>query len=87
MNSAATRDEAVSLSPEEQREVEKSAGLITQGQAVEAVKRWVKIPDNMELRSAGLEKAWNNPGLGDKGTGLLTPSWEGVNNPVPLSPN
>jgi hypothetical protein len=63
MNSAATRDEAVSLSPEEQREVEKSAGLITQGQAVEAVKKYVKIPDNMELRSAGLEKAWNNPGL------------------------
>ncbi|MBP8819322.1 MAG: S-layer homology domain-containing protein [Syntrophomonadaceae bacterium] len=56
-------DEALSLSPEEQQEVEKSAGLITQGQAVEAVKKWVKIPDNMELRSAGLEKNWNNPGL------------------------
>lgn len=57
------RDEAVSLSPEEQQEVEKSAELITQGQAVEAVKKWVTVPDNMELRSAGLEKSWNNPGL------------------------
>jgi len=56
-------DEALSLSPEEQQEVEKSAGLITQGQAVEAVKRWVTVPDNMELRSAGLEKNWNTPGL------------------------
>lgn len=63
MNSAVTRDEAFTLSPEEQREVEKSAELITQGQAVEAVKKWVKIPDNMELRSAGLEKNWNSPGL------------------------
>ena len=59
----AGRDEAISLSPEEQQEVEKSAKLITQGQAVEAVKRWVKIPDNMELRSAGLEKNWKNPVL------------------------
>ena len=63
MNLPAPRDEGLSLSPEEQQEVEKSAGLITQGQAVEAVKKWVKIPDNMELRSAGLEKNWRNPGL------------------------
>ncbi len=60
---APAQDEALSLSPEEQQEVEKSAGLITQGQAVEAVKKWVKIPDNMELRSVGLEKNWRNPGL------------------------
>ena len=63
MKLPAPRDEALSLSPEEQQEVEKSASLITQDQAVEAVKKWVKIPDNMELRSAGLEKSWNNPGL------------------------
>lgn len=57
------RDEALSLSPEEQLEVKKSAELITQGQAEEAVKKWVTVPDNMELRSAGLEKNWRNPGL------------------------
>lgn len=60
---SAGRDDALSLSPEEQREVEKSASLITQSQAVEAVKKWVDIPDNMELRSAGLEKQWNDPAL------------------------
>ena len=63
MNLPAPAPDEKSLSPEEQQEVEKSAGLITQGQAVEAVKKWVKIPDNMELRSAGLEKNWKNSGL------------------------
>lgn len=59
----AGQDEALNLSPEEQQEVDKSAKLITQDQAVEALKKWVTVPDNMELRSAGLEKNWKTPGL------------------------
>ncbi len=42
------------LTPEEQKEIEKSAQLITQDQAIEALKKWVEIPEGLTLRSVNL---------------------------------
>lgn len=42
------------LTPEEQKEIEKSAQLITQEQAVEALKKWLEIPEGITLRNANL---------------------------------
>ncbi|HVJ48278.1 MAG TPA: YcdB/YcdC domain-containing protein [Desulfitobacterium sp.] len=42
------------LTPEEAKEVEKTAQMITQEQAVEFVKKWVTIPDSLTLRNANL---------------------------------
>lgn len=60
---AAAARPAVSLTPEEQKEVEKTFGLLTQDQAVAAAKKWVDIPDNLPLRSASLQADWQSPDI------------------------
>lgn len=42
------------LTPEEQKEIEKSAQLITQEQAIEALKKWLEIPEGLTLRNVNL---------------------------------
>lgn len=42
------------LSPEEQKEIEQNEKIITQEQAVEAVKKWINVPDSLILRTANL---------------------------------
>ncbi|MHB1651582.1 MAG: YcdB/YcdC domain-containing protein [Desulfitobacteriaceae bacterium] len=49
------------LTPDEQREIEKNANLISQDQAVEAVKRWVGIPANLVVRNVNLSMDWSSP--------------------------
>lgn len=52
---AASKDAAAQpLTPEEQKEIEKSAQLITQEQAIEAIKKWVEIPEGLTLRNVNL---------------------------------
>ncbi|MCO5386403.1 YcdB/YcdC domain-containing protein [Desulfosporosinus sp.] len=53
-------DGAQVLTPQEQQEVERTAKLLKQDEAIAAVKRWVEIPDNLTLRSANLSKDWRN---------------------------
>ena len=54
---------AIPLTPEEESEIGKTANLLTQEQAVAAVQKWIKAPDGAALRSANLEKDWQNPNL------------------------
>lgn len=42
------------LTPEEQKEVEQNAQTISQEQAVEAVKKWLPVPDSLALRNVNL---------------------------------
>lgn len=42
------------LTPEEQKEIEKSAQLITQEQAIEALEKWIEIPEGLTLRGVNL---------------------------------
>ncbi|NPV26085.1 MAG: S-layer homology domain-containing protein [Firmicutes bacterium] len=49
------------LSPEELQEIEKTAKLISQDEAVAAVKKWVDIPADLVLRNANLMTAWQSP--------------------------
>lgn len=49
------------LSPEEQKEVDSSARFISQTQAIDIVKKWVPAINDMQLKSASLEKDWQNP--------------------------
>lgn len=49
------------LSPEEQREIEKTANLMDQSEAENAVKRWLKIPENLVLRNSNLGTDWSSP--------------------------
>lgn len=44
----------VALTPEEQKEVDNNAKLLAQDKAIESVKKWVEIPENLTLRSANL---------------------------------
>lgn len=49
------------LSPEEMKEIEKTAKLISQEEAIAAVKKWVDIPAGLTLRSANLYADWQDP--------------------------
>ncbi|OAT82400.1 hypothetical protein A6M21_09330 [Desulfotomaculum copahuensis] len=51
------------LSPAEQKEIAKTAKLISQDQAAAAVKKWLPIPDNMVLRDVGLGVDWQSPDI------------------------
>lgn len=42
------------LTPEEQKEVEQNAQTLSQEQAVEAVKKWLPVPDSLTLRNVNL---------------------------------
>lgn len=44
----------VSLTPQEQKEIEKNITLLTKEKAIEVVKRWVDIPSNLTLKSMSL---------------------------------
>lgn len=59
--SAAAAPSLTPLSPEELKEIEKAAKLISQDEAIAAVKKWVNIPDNLVLRSTGLMADWQSP--------------------------
>ncbi|NLG32442.1 MAG: hypothetical protein GX550_02880, partial [Syntrophomonadaceae bacterium] len=54
---------AIQLTPEEEREVGKVAYLLTQEEAITAVQKWVKPPQSSELRSANLQKDWQDQNL------------------------
>ncbi|KLU62569.1 hypothetical protein CEB3_c10900 [Peptococcaceae bacterium CEB3] len=64
----------VPLTPSEQSAVDKNAKLISQDEAVAAVKRWVSIPDSLVLRGSNLSTdnmfggnpVWNLSWMGDK---------------------
>jgi hypothetical protein len=43
-----------SLTPEEQKEVEKNAQLLSKDEAIEAVKKWLEFPEGLILRNANL---------------------------------
>ncbi|WP_258360740.1 YcdB/YcdC domain-containing protein [Moorella sulfitireducens] len=49
------------LSPEELKEIEKTAQLISQEEAIAVVKKWVDIPSGLTLRSANLYADWQDP--------------------------
>jgi len=49
------------LSPEELKEIKKTAKLISQDDAITTVNKWVDIPENLTLRSANLMAAWRSP--------------------------
>lgn len=48
------------LTPQEQQEVESTAKLLKQDEAIAAVQRWIGIPDNLTLRSANLSTDWRS---------------------------
>ncbi|HBV88796.1 MAG TPA: hypothetical protein DEF42_19665 [Desulfosporosinus sp.] len=48
------------LTPQEQQEVDRTAKLLKQDEAIAAVKRWIEIPTNLTLRSANLGKEWRS---------------------------
>ena len=48
------------LTPQEQQEVQRTAKLLNQDEAIAAVQRWIGIPDNLTLRSANLSSDWQN---------------------------
>ncbi len=48
------------LTPQEQLEVERTARLLKQDEAIAAVRRWIGISDNLTLRSANLNTDWRN---------------------------
>jgi len=50
---------APALTPEEQAEVDKSANLLSQEQAIQAVSKWVKLPEGYVLQSSNLERRNN----------------------------
>jgi len=54
----------VQLTPEELKEVEESAKILSQEDAEAVVRQWVHIPANMVLRSINLySEDWQDPGL------------------------
>jgi hypothetical protein len=53
-------NETKSLTPQEQQEVDRTANLLKQDEAIAAVQRWIGIPDNLTLRSANLSTDWRN---------------------------
>ncbi|WP_407309272.1 YcdB/YcdC domain-containing protein [Desulfosporosinus sp. SB140] len=48
------------LTPQEQQEVDRTAKLLKQDEAIAAVQRWIGIPDNLTLRSANLSTDWRS---------------------------
>ncbi|MHB8072775.1 YcdB/YcdC domain-containing protein [Desulfosporosinus fructosivorans] len=48
------------LTPQEQQEVESTAKLLKQDEAIAAVQSWVGIPANLTLRSANLSTDWRS---------------------------
>lgn len=48
------------LTPQEKQEVERTAKLLKQDEAIVAVQRWVGIPDSLTLRSANLSTDWRS---------------------------
>ena len=51
----------VLLSPEEIKEVERTAKIIGQEEAVAIVKKWVTVPENLTLERVNLAVDWRNP--------------------------
>lgn len=49
------------LTPEEQREVEKTAKVISQEQAIAEVKRWVTVPSSLALSNVQMVTDWQSP--------------------------
>ncbi|OIQ60918.1 peptidase propeptide and YPEB domain protein [Moorella thermoacetica] len=60
-DSATSTDTSKPLSPEEIKEIEKTAKLISQDAAVAAVKKWITIPAGLTLNSATLTVDWQEP--------------------------
>lgn len=58
---AASQGAAKPLSPEEIKEIEKTAKMISQDAAIAAVKKWLTIPANLTLSSANLATDWQDP--------------------------
>lgn len=52
---------AIPLTPEEQREIEDLAGLISQEQAAQVIFKWAQAKGELVLRSASLERDWRYP--------------------------
>ncbi|MGI6649824.1 MAG: YcdB/YcdC domain-containing protein [Bacillota bacterium] len=62
MAQRAAQDEAAApLSPEELKEIERTADLLSEEEAVAVVKKWVDIPETLTLRSANLAAEWQFP--------------------------
>jgi hypothetical protein len=61
--SEATQDSVagVPLTPEESQEVDSTAKLLSQEEAISIVKKWISIPAGLDLNNASLEKDWSNP--------------------------
>ena len=59
--SANAKDGENSLSPEEQKEVEKTANTLSQDEAIAAVKKWLDLPADLKLREANLSRYWPSP--------------------------
>ncbi|MDR3541575.1 MAG: S-layer homology domain-containing protein [Desulfosporosinus sp.] len=74
-SSAAQADNRVVLTPAEQTEIDKSTQLISQAEAVTAVKRWLSIPDNLVLRGSNL----STDGLSEN-TRIWNLNWNGSGN-------
>lgn len=58
---AASQDTSKPLSPEEIKEIEKTAKLISQDAAVAAVKKWIPVPADLTLTGANLTADWQEP--------------------------
>ncbi len=69
-NYESSADSMVELSPEELKEINNSAQFISQAKAIELVKKWLPISEDMLLDSASLEKDWR-----DNETRLWSLSW------------
>ncbi|MDD2422033.1 MAG: PepSY domain-containing protein [Heliobacteriaceae bacterium] len=63
VNDKRAADPMPPLSPEELREIEQTAKLLPQEAAIKAVKKWVTIPANLELRYATLNPEWGSPDI------------------------
>ncbi|WP_338818037.1 YcdB/YcdC domain-containing protein [Neomoorella thermoacetica] len=61
MHNGAASQTTKPLSPEEIKEIEKTAKLISQDAAIAAVKKWLAIPANLTLSSANLAVDWQDP--------------------------
>lgn len=61
----ANRDEAaaVPLTPQEIEEINKTYQLISQDEAISALKQWLDIPENLTLSSANLGQDWRDSDL------------------------
>lgn len=60
-NSPISAPVPLALTPEEQKEIEKSAQYLSQEQAINIVKKVIRIPETMILHTASIEKNWADP--------------------------